>query len=224
MTKKVLIVEDDESLMRGLRDNFIAAGYDVASAADGAMGLAHALTQSVDLMVLDIMLPRMNGYEVCRQVRASSNDVPILMLTAKGQEADIVRGLELGADDYVTKPFGVRELMARAKRLLGRDATTQQDDPSPRIGSFTFEILARRLVGDDATIELTQKESQLLEFFVHHADRALTRSTILDHVWGKSILVGPRSVDRCVTTLREKLAPHRCIQTIRGIGYRFEKS
>lgn len=220
----VLIVEDDPALMRGLTDNFAAHDYEVRTAADGEAGLAAALGDPPDLIVLDLMLPKVNGYEVCRAVREKQIDVPIIMLTAKSQEEDVILGLNLGADDYVTKPFRIRELMARAKALLRRAKTTGED--AVRFGPFELDRAAHKLFRDGELVELTGKEYGLLDFFLRRPGRARTRDEILDAVWGNSVIVTGRSVDRCVTTLRAKIEPdpHRpaFIHTVRDVGYRFE--
>jgi len=220
---KLLIIEDDPALLRGLKDNFEAQGYSVHTANDGQKGLDALLKEPPDLLLLDLMLPRVNGYEVCRTARARKLDFPILMLTAKGQEDDIVRGLELGADDYVTKPFGIRELLARVKALLRR---TDTGSDRFEFGEFLLDRSAHKLFQNSAEVTLTGKEYRLLEFFLKSAGRALTRDTILDAVWGDEVIVTDRSVDRCVTTLRGKIEsdPHNptLIRTIRDIGYRFE--
>jgi len=220
----VLIIEDDAALRRGLKDNFEAQEYDVRVARDGQDGLSMALALSPDLILLDVMLPKMNGYEICRALRARALDMPIIMLTAKGQEADIVRGLELGADDYVTKPFSIRELLARTNAFLRRRQVSHGG--VLEFGDCTLDLTARRLFRNGREVVLTAKEFRLLEFFAKRPGRALTRDQILDAVWGDDIIVNDRSVDRCVTTLRAKIEsdPHRPlrIQTIRDIGYRFE--
>jgi DNA-binding response OmpR family regulator len=224
MPSTVLIIEDDAALARGLVDNFQIQGYRVVSAADGEKGLAAALTASPDLVVLDIMLPKLNGYEVCREIRRRKLDVPIIMLTAKGQEEDIIRGLEIGADDYVTKPFAIRELLARVKAFLRRREPALAG--RRRFGPCEFDLDAKRLFRNGVETPLTTKERKLLEHFLARPGRALTRGDILDAVWGHSVIVGTRSVDRCVTTLRAKIEPDplqpTLIRTIRDIGYRFE--
>jgi DNA-binding response OmpR family regulator len=219
----VLIVEDDPALLRGLKDNFENQGFQVRVARDGREGLSAALALPPDLVVLDIMLPRMNGYEICRAIRAKQLQMPIIMLTAKGQEEDIIRGLELGADDYVTKPFSIRELLARARAFLRRHQTS----PVLPFGDCKLDLSAHKLFRNGSEVPLTSKEFQLLEFLAKRPGRALTRDQILDAVWGNDVIVNDRSVDRCVTTLRSKIEPnpHRPshIQTIRNIGYRFEE-
>ena len=223
-TKTILIIEDDQTLLRGLTDNFSDAGYIVRTATDGRAGLRQAEDDPPDVMLLDIMLPLVNGYELCERVRQRNLKFPIVMLTAKGQEEDIVRGLELGADDYVTKPFGILELLARVNRLLSR-----QVDEAPaqvKIGELLLDRVAHTLTRDGEPISLTTKEYRLLDFFIGRAHRALTRSEIMNHVWGRSIIVSGRSVDRCVATLRAKIEAQpsqpKFILTIRDVGYRFE--
>ncbi len=225
----VLIIEDDSVLLRGLKDNFVAQGYRVETAADGEAGLTAALQGRHDLILLDIMLPRVNGYEICRAVRESGSDVPIVMLTAKGQEEDIILGLNLGADDYVTKPFRIRELLARAKAFLRRRQAAQGAAPATswKFGAFELDAVKHKLFRDGREVELTAKEFRLLEYFLRRQGRALARNDILNAVWGASVMVTERSVDRCVTTLRGKVEEDpRCprfIHTIREIGYRFEE-
>lgn len=224
MSHRILIVEDEPALLRGLKDTFEAQGYEVLAAQDGAAGLDLALNRKPDLILLDIMLPRVNGYEICRAVRARGLDMPILMLTAKGQEEDIVLGLNLGADDYITKPFRRAELIARVNAFLRR--ARPPHPASARFGEYDLNLVAHKLFRDGREIDLTAKEFRLLAYFVSRRGCALTRQDILDAVWGNSVMVTPRSIDRCVATLRAKIepAPHspQYIQTIRDIGYRFD--
>lgn len=223
--KSILIVEDDPALLRGLKDNFETEGYQVRTAKDGQKGLDALLKEAPDLLLLDLMLPKVNGYEICRLARSRHLQMPIIMLTAKGQEEDIIRGLELGADDYVTKPFSIRELIARVKAFLRRHG---EDSSNYKFGECRLDLTAHKLFKKGMEIELTAKEFRLLEFFVKRAGRALTRDSILDAVWGNEVIVTDRSVDRCVTTLRGKIERDPktpvFIQTIRDIGYRFETS
>jgi DNA-binding response OmpR family regulator len=220
----VLIIEDDATLLKGLTDNFVKKGYSVRTATDGAEGLAAALSAPADVVLLDIMLPKMNGYEVCSEIRSRHVNSTIIMLTAKGHEGDIIRGLELGADDYVTKPFSIRELLARVDAFLRRQRDANEKDFL--FGEFRLDLVAHQLFCRETEVPLTTKEFRLLEFFVKRAGRALTRHDILNSVWGSSVVVTTRSVDRCVTTLRGKIEsdPRHpgFIQTIRDVGYRFE--
>lgn len=220
----VLIIEDDPTMLIGLRDNFEFKGYKVLTAADGEKGLKAALNAKPDLIILDIMLPKINGYEICRLIREEKLALPIIMLTAKGEESDIVLGLNLGADDYVTKPFSIKELLARAAAFLRRAKKEVQD--AYEFGGMRIDISARRLTRKNKEIELSPKEFNLLEYFVKKPGRALTRDEILNAVWGYDCVVTSRSIDRFVTTLRNKIEPDPArpifIHTIRQIGYRFE--
>ena len=220
----VLIVEDDPTMLIGLKDNFEFKGYKVLTAADGEKGLKAALDAKPDLIVLDIMLPKINGYEICRLVREEKLAMPIIMLTAKGEESDIVLGLNLGADDYVTKPFSIKELLARAAAFLRRNR--KEAEQVHEFGGFQLDLSARRLTRRGKEIELSPKEFNLLEYFVKKPGRALTRDEILNAVWGYDCVVTSRSIDRFVTTLRNKIEPDPArpiyIHTIRQIGYRFE--
>ena len=222
--RTVLIIEDDPTLLRGLKDNFQSKAYRVQTACDGEAGLAAALNGGPDLILLDIMLPKLNGYEICRVVRERGLDVPIIMLTAKGQEEDIIRGLNLGADDYVTKPFNIRELLARAKAFLRRRKGAVSE--AYRFGDCELDLASHKLLRNGTEVTLTPKEFRLLEYFVTRTGRALTRDDILRLVWGDSVVVTSRSIDRCVRTLRSKIEPDpgrpTLIQTIPDIGYRFE--
>ena len=221
---RLLIVEDEPTLMLGLKDAFEDLGFLVLSAADGQKGLTLALEGKPDLILLDIMLPKVNGYEICRAVRSQGLDMPIIMLTAKGQEEDIVLGLNLGADDYVTKPFKLGELVARTNAFLRRRRTPPTQ--IVRFGEFELNLSAHVLRQNSKDVDLTAKEFGLLAYLAVRVGRAITRRDILDAVWSDSITVTQRSVDRCVTTLRAKIEANPrepvFIQTIRDIGYRFE--
>ena len=220
----VLIIEDDATMLRGLKDNFEYAGYNVITAADGQTGLNSALDAKPDLILLDIMLPKINGYEICRLIRKENLEMPIIMLTAKGEESDIILGLNLGADDYVVKPFSIKQLLARVAAFLRR--TKQQQQNIHTFGDFELDVFARRLSKNDKEIKLSPKEFKLLELFLKRQGRALTRDEILNAVWGYNSLSGHRSVDRFVTTLRNKIEPDphnpTFIHTLREIGYKFE--
>ena len=220
----ILIIEDDPAMLRVLKDNFEFSGYAVRTACDGEDGLQKARDLGPDLIILDIMLPKINGYELCRMVRQEGLDMPIIMLTAKGQESDIVLGLNLGADDYVTKPFSIKELLARAIAFLRR--RRQMETKVCRFGDCELDVESHRLSRNGTEVPLTPTEFRLLAFFIRHAGRALTRDEILRSVWGSDIRVTARSVDRCINTLRRKVEPEpdrpTFIMTIRDIGYRFE--
>jgi DNA-binding response OmpR family regulator len=222
--ESVLIIEDDPALLRGVKDNFVAKGYCVRTATDGEQGLELAANEKPDLIVLDIMLPKINGYEICRHLRESGLTMPILMLTAKGQESDICLGLNLGADDYMCKPFSIKELLARANALLRRRRS--EHVRVFNFGPFVLSLDSRKLHREGHEIALTPREFDLLALLAQRPGRAMTREEILRRVWGFKVFVGTRSVDRCVTTLRAKIEtdPARplYLRTVREIGYRFD--
>ncbi|MDQ3622403.1 MAG: response regulator transcription factor [Verrucomicrobiota bacterium] len=220
----ILIIEDDPAMLRGMKDNFEFEGYLVQTATDGDQGLKAALHLQPDLIILDLMLPKVNGYEVCRFLREEKLEMPIIMLTAKGQESDIVLGLKLGADDYVTKPFSIKELLARTEAILRR--LRKRDESVHQFGECELDTEARTLHRAGAEVPLSPKEFELLLFLVSHAGRALSRDTIMSNVWGYDVMVTPRSIDRFVNALRNKIEPDpanpRHLKTVREFGYKFE--
>jgi len=222
---KILIVEDEDSILMALEDDLCLEGYAVTGETDGARGFERARRGGYDLIILDVMLPSMDGFEVCRQLRAAGDATPILMLTAKSQEVDKVLGLELGADDYVTKPFSPRELLARVKALLRRSKPG-----SPPLEHFRFDDVVVDFKGYTVTkgasaIELTAKEFALLRMLIHHQGEVVHRDVILNEVWGDDWEVFPRTVDTHVAHLRKKLeddpADPKHIINVRGVGYKF---
>lgn len=223
MNHTVLIIEDDPTMLRGLKDNFEFEGYRVHTATDGDLGLQRALALRPDLIVLDLMLPKVNGYEICRFLRDEKVDVPILMLTAKSQESDIVLGLKLGADDYVKKPFSIKEVLARSEALLRRRAP--KAGQVFEFGDCRLDIDGRTFTRNGRNVELSPKEFELLHFLCSHADQACSRDLIMTNVWGYDSAVTPRSIDRFVVALRNKIEPEpanpRFITTVREFGYRF---
>jgi two-component system, OmpR family, response regulator ArlR len=222
---RVLLVEDEPALARGLFDLLRVQGFDVRVAADGQEGLDAALSGQADLILLDIMLPKVNGYEICRAVRAHGLDVPILMLTAKGQEADVVLGLNLGADDYITKPFALRELVARVRAVLRRGGANDRKPPAATSYSgqhliADFDAISVRVNG--AQVRLTRREFELLRYLVENRNRVISRDRLLERVWGWDDSVETRSVDVHIGRLRSKLGiASRQIETVIGLGYRF---
>lgn len=222
--ESILIIEDDPSMLRGLKDNFEFSGYRVKTSSSGEDWLNKSLSHKPDLIILDLMLPGVNGYEICRAVRQEGLEMPIIMLTVKSEESDIVLGLNLGADDYVTKPFSIKELLARTNSLLRR--SRRNESTKYTFCDFQLDIEFRKLRKKGREIELAPKEFDLLTFFLKRLNRALTRDQILNAVWGFDNFVTPRSVDRCVRSLRKKIEkkPHqpKFIKTVHKIGYRFE--
>jgi len=222
---KILIVEDEESILMALEDNLRLEGYEVSRAMDGLQGLSMAKEQRWDLIILDIMLPQMDGFDVCKNLRGEGIATPILMLTAKSQEIDKVLGLELGADDYVTKPFSARELLARVKALLRRAKQSQQGSKAYHFGDIevNFERYEAKKAG--TPLSLTALEFSLLHFLIRHKGQVLSRDTILDEVWGKSVYIQPRTVDKHIAHLRKKIGDDaiesRYIIGVRSVGYKF---
>ncbi len=222
---RILIVEDEPAMVAGLRDNFEYEGYEVISAADGAEGLDRALADDPDLVVLDVMMPRLSGLDVCKQLKAQRPSVPIIMLTARGQEIDKVVGLELGADDYVTKPFSIRELMARVKAVLRRVSPQAPAAEVYRFSDVEVNVRSNEVLRAGTLIDLSAKEFALLAYFVAHPAETLTRDRLLDAVWGYENYPNTRTVDTHIVHLRQKLEPNpeepRFILTVHGSGYKF---
>jgi DNA-binding response OmpR family regulator len=223
--EKILIIEDEESILMALTDDLGLEGYEIETATDGLKGLEMAKKKRYDLIILDIMLPKMDGFEVCRQLRQVGMGTPILMLTAKSQEIDKVLGLELGADDYVTKPFSPRELLARIKAILRRIKGTPGQIDVFRFGDVEFDFKKYEVKKKGQPVYLTSLEFSLIGFLIKHKDQVVDRSTILDEVWGKDVYVLPKTVDTHVGHLRKKIeddpANPKHIIGVRGTGYRF---
>lgn len=223
---KILVVEDDESITLGLEMNLEAEGYEVTVAVDGEEGLSRALGENFDLVILDVMLPRKNGFEVVRTLRSRGETVPVIMLSARGEETDKVMGLELGAEDYITKPFGLAELLARVRAVLRRDGIVRRrGEQVMRAGNLEVNPRTREVHRDGALVELTATEFDVLWCLIDAADRALTREEILGRVWGPDHHVTLRTIDNFVLQLRSKLevdpADPKHLVTVRGVGYRF---
>lgn len=224
---RILVVEDEPGIALGLEDDLKMEGYDVEVATDGMTAARRAKEAKFDLILLDIMLPRKDGFEVCRELRLAGLRVPIMMLTAKTQEAEKVMALELGADDYVTKPFGTRELRARIKALLRR---SNGDAPPPvqpfRFGDIELDFDRVELRRAGSPVEMTATEFKLLTILVRSAGRVLSRNQLLDAVWGANTFASDRIVDNHIANLRRKIEPEaanpRYIKNIRGLGYRFD--
>jgi DNA-binding response OmpR family regulator len=228
MAERILIIEDDPSILRGLQLNLGMEGYAVRSAPDGETGLQLARTQKPDLVVVDVMLPKLGGLEVVRELRREDPDLPVLILSAKGQEADKVAGLQLGADDYMVKPFGLKELLARIDALLRRRRARGETGPSRSIrkaGAIQLDLDARRATVDGRPLELTGREYDLLAFFVTHPDRVFSREQLMEAVWGSRYFGTARTVDNFVARLRAHIGDDaeqpRHLETVRGVGYRF---
>jgi DNA-binding response OmpR family regulator len=222
---KILVVEDEPNMVAGLRDNFEFEGYEVITANDGIEGLERAQLESPDLVVLDVMMPRMSGLEVCRQLRAKRPSIPIIMLTARGQEVDKVVGLELGADDYVTKPFSIRELLARVKAILRRTAVVPKQQEQHSFGDVEVDLHRRRVLRAGKALDISSMEFELLQYFICHSGETLSRDRLLEEVWGYENYPTTRTVDTHLVRLRQKLEPDpeqpQYFLTVHGTGYRF---
>jgi DNA-binding response OmpR family regulator len=222
--KRILVVEDEPGIAFGLQLDLKSEGYDVVVESDGESALQRALKEAFDLILLDVMLPGKDGFEVCRELRRGGLKTPVIMLTAKAQEAEKVLGLETGADDYVTKPFSPRELRARIRAALRRTAV--DDLPIYRFGDAEVDFGRCELRRAGKPVELTALEFKLLAAFVRSGGKVLSRDQLLDLVWGHGAFVTDRVVDNHVVTLRKKVEPKpsepRHIVSVRGLGYRFD--
>lgn len=223
----LLIVEDDPSMSVALRDGFSFEGYGVRSVDDGLAALDAIAESPPDLILLDVMLPKLSGLEVCQRLRADGNDVPIIMLTARGQEVDKVLGLKLGADDYVTKPFSFLELATRVEALLRRaKGTLRKSTPDTfAFGDVVVDFKGHRATRGALDLDLTARELRLLEFFVRHRGTVVSRDQLLDEVWGYDTIPFTRTVDSHIAKLRKKIEEQpsdpRFIITVHGLGYKF---
>jgi DNA-binding response OmpR family regulator len=222
----ILVIEDDPAILRGLADNLKFESYNVITANNGEAGLDAARRQKPDLVILDLMLPRLSGYEVCRKLRAEGNMVPILMLTARGEETDRVLGLDLGADDYVTKPFSVREVMARVRSLLRRTQPAKAAMPDElRFGNVAIDFRSYEATRAGKPLEMTRKEYGVLRLLASRAGEVVTREELLNEVWGYENYPTTRTVDNHIAGLRAKIerdpAEPEHLRTVHGVGYKF---
>ncbi|MBI2217012.1 MAG: response regulator transcription factor [Candidatus Rokubacteria bacterium] len=221
---RILIVDDEPEIVRGLEDNLRFEGYETLTATNGADALALAASAAPDLVVLDIMMPVMSGWDVCRELRKKGIEVPVIMLSARGEEMDRVLGLELGADDYVTKPFSLRELLARVRAVLRRPGPREKSQDL-EFGDVRIHRRARRVFKAGRELAMTRKEFDLLVHLVEHRGDVLTRERLLDEVWGYERFPTTRTVDTHVLRLRKKLETDPdhpvWIQTVHAQGYRF---
>ena len=221
---RILIVDDEPEMVRGLEDNLRFEGYQTLSAANGKDGLAMALHEVPDLILLDIMMPRMSGWDLLRTLRQKGVDIPVIMLTARGEEVDRVLGLELGADDYVTKPFSLRELLARVRAVLRRPGPRRRFE-EVAFGDVRLHLRARQAFRAGKEVRLTRKEFDLLRYLVEHQGEVLARDRLLDEVWGYEQFPTTRTVDTHILRLRQKFEPDPehpvYILTVHGQGYKF---
>jgi two-component system alkaline phosphatase synthesis response regulator PhoP len=223
---KVLLIEDEEGLIITLTDRLQSEGFEVKCATDGELGLSFALADSFDLIILDVMLPKKNGLDVCRDLRQKNVTTPVLMLTAKGETIDKVLGLKLGADDYLTKPFEMMELFARIEALLRRSPNTSQNSIEKfRFGGVSVDFRRATVEKENESVELSALEFKLLQYLIEHRGEVLKRDELLDEVWGYDAMPSTRTVDVHIAWLRQKLEENprypQFIQTVHGLGYKF---
>jgi DNA-binding response OmpR family regulator len=225
--KNILIIEDDVSILRGLKDNLEYEGYFVFTETNGINGLNQALRNNADLILLDIMLPGINGFEICRKVKKEKPELPIIMITARGSEMDKVSGLDIGADDYITKPFSIPELLARVRAVLRRFNTETKTPEQYSFGEITIDFIKYQAFRNDQEIQLSSKEFDILKYFIEHEGEAIHRHDLLNEVWGYTAMPTTRTVDNFILDLRKKLeedpANPKHILSVRGVGYKFVK-
>lgn len=225
MKKKILIVEDEPGIMLSLKDEFESEGYTVIQTEDGEQGLDAARNQDPDLIVLDVMMPLLNGYDVCKQLRKEGNNTPILMLTVKDKEIDKVLGLELGADDYVTKPFSLREVVARVKAILRRTEDQNDELTTFSIGDVHLDFRKYEAYRDGVSIELTPLEFHMLKVLIRKKGQVIARNDFLEEIWGEdNTIVSFRTIDSHIANIRKKIEDDpsnpKHIRSIRGVGYK----
>jgi len=222
---RVLVIEDEPAILRGLADNLRFESYDVLTAGDGESGYELLRTVRPDLVILDLMLPRMSGYDVCRKARADGMGTPILMLTARSEEMDRVAGLDMGADDYLTKPFSLPELLARVRALLRRSQTAAAQPNTLLFDDVAIDFAKYEARRGGSPVEMTRKEFQVLRYLAEHAGRVVSREELLEKVWGFEKMPTTRTVDNHILSLRAKLeidpGHARRILTVHGVGYKW---
>lgn len=229
--KIILVAEDDPDIRMGLVDTLASEGYQILEAKDGSEAIKTAAENDFDLMLLDIMMPGKNGYDVLRDIRAKNNQVPVIMLTAKGEEIDKVVGLELGADDYITKPFGIHELLARIAAVLRRSSIAlkkepEKEEPIKRFGKYLIDFKCYKFIKNDIELNLSEREINLIQIFFDHPQEVLSRDFLLDKAWGIDYPGTTRTLDQHIAKLRKKIedqpANPKVITTVHGIGYRYQ--
>ncbi|TRX65820.1 response regulator transcription factor [Carboxylicivirga sp. M1479] len=228
--KRILVIEDEPDMQSGIKDNLEFEGYEVDTASDGKEGLQKILNDGFDLVLLDVMLPLMSGFDVCKKVRHENNETPIIFLTAKGEEIDKVIGLESGGDDYLTKPFSLRELMARVKAVLRRTEkqTTTQKEALISIGKLSVNFTTYTASVNGEEVKMTSKEFEILQYFLKHKNATISRDSLLDNVWGYDFQPTARTIDNFILKLRHKIEENpnepQIILTVHGMGYRLVSS
>jgi DNA-binding response OmpR family regulator len=225
--KTILIVEDDSSISKGLKENLELEHFKVHTEADGEKGFQSAIKNKPDLIILDVMLPSKNGFDICRDIRSQNMNTPVIMLTGKSAESDKVLGLGLGADDYITKPFSIRELIARINAILRRVNNIEKDFETYTFADIKLDFKRLELIKGKKTLEMSLKEFEILKFFIKHEGQVVTRNQLLDEVWGYDVFPTTRTVDNYILMIRKKIENNpsvpKHIQTIHSAGYKFVK-
>ena len=226
VVKTILIIEDDVSILRGLKDNLSFEGYNVLTSADGQEGLQMAIDNQIDILLLDIMLPGINGYDICRRLKEEKPDLPIIMITARGTEMDKVAGLDIGADDYITKPFSIPELLARVRAVFRRTQAESKEIEQYIFGNVSLDFKKFQAIVNDKEIKLSTREFAIIKYLIEHEGEVIHRHDLLDKVWGYDVTPSTRTVDNYMLDLRKKFEKDptnpRYIISIRGAGYKFE--
>ncbi len=224
---RILLVEDEPQMRLGLEKNLIFEGYEVETSEDGEVGLEKILTNCFDLVLLDVMLPKINGFDVCKKAREKGSGTPIIMLTAKGEEIDKVLGLELGADDYITKPFGLRELLARIKSVLRRTGETSSgktESQGVEIGKIVVDFPAYTAYSNGEMLQMTHREFSVLKYLYENKNKIVSREELLNNVWGEDEIITPRTIDNFILKLRQKIEENHAhptiILTVHKVGYK----
>ena len=226
VVKIILIIEDDISILRGLKDNLIFEGYKVLTSSDGQEGLQMAIENEINMLLLDIMLPGINGYDICRRLKKEKPDLPIIMITARGTEIDKIRGLDFGADDYMTKPFSIPELLARVRAVFRRSLNNTKDIDKYSFGNVALDFKKFKAFVNNDEIKLSSREFAVIKYLIEHEGEVIHRHDLLDKVWGHDVTPSTRTVDNYILDLRKKFekdpANPKYILSIRGAGYKFE--
>ena len=226
MIKAILIIEDDISILRGLKDNLSFEGYDILTSSDGQEGLQMAIDNQIDMLLLDIMLPGINGYNICQKLKKEKPDLPIIIISARGTEVDKVIGLDFGADDYITKPFSIPELLARIRAVFRRSQNSTKDIDKYSFGNVTLDFKRFQAFFNNEEIKLSSREFAIMKYLIEHEGDVIHRHDLLDKVWGYDVIPSTRTVDNYMLDLRKKFekdpANPKYIISIRGAGYKFE--
>jgi len=224
---RILIVEDEEAMRNGLKDNLEFEGYEIETAEDGKIGLSKINNNKYDLIVMDVMMPNLSGFEVCKKIRSAGNKTPVILLTARGEEIDKILGLELGADDYITKPFSVRELIARIKAILRRTENSTNNDSNNvllNLGRLKLDFTNYAAYENESEVSMTHREFELIKYLYERRNQTVSRDDLLKNIWDQNVFTTTRTIDNFIVKLRQKMEEDpnhpKIILTVHGIGYK----